>query len=140
MNYSECLRKFVNTHTDNFLQSFYAVVESSQIHDIRTLLLTCLSGSVGNLLHDAEIEKIENCFYIENNNNNNSINKIMVEKKSHITDNDNICDDKKVKFNKKTEFLNKCKKVYNLRKSLQNAQIKTSGSNKMKKNILDYYI
>ncbi|CRH01225.1 conserved Plasmodium protein, unknown function [Plasmodium relictum] len=160
MNNLECLHKFVNAHSENFLQSLYAVVESSQIeclecpiektstdnflikiyinniiHNIRTFLLICINGSVGNLLHNTEIEKKERSFYLNDDDNDTSEIKTKEEKYfNNEKANDNV------NINFEDDFLSKCKKVHNIRKSLQNAHIKKSCSLNSQNYILDYYI
>ncbi|CRG94896.1 conserved Plasmodium protein, unknown function [Plasmodium gallinaceum] len=158
MNYLECLHKFVNAHSENFLQSLYAVVESSQIeclecpiektstdnflikiyinniiHNIRTLLLTCVNGSVGNLLHNTDIVKRERNIYLVDNDTSD----IKTEGKKDIK---NEKDNSNNNINIEDDFLNKCKKVHNIRKSLQNTHIKKNYFVNSQNNILDYYI
>ncbi|GAB67886.1 hypothetical protein PCYB_124520 [Plasmodium cynomolgi strain B] len=177
MNYQECLHKFVNAHSDNFRQSFYAVVESSQIeclecpiektstdnflikiyinniiHNIRTFLLTCLSGSVGNILHNTNVDKQEACCYVTADD----------EGASHDGEGDPTGDagqsdqsgqpgqseegsqngQKSARqcFNKQEDFLRKCKKVHSLRKSLENAHVRTGDTIGFRDDILRYYI
>ncbi|SBT41779.1 hypothetical protein POVWA2_043340 [Plasmodium ovale wallikeri] len=161
MNYIECLHKFVNAHSDNILQSLYAVVESSQIeclecpiektstdnflikiyihniiHNIRTLLLTCLSGSVGNLLHNTEIEEKEKCFFLTDDkddaDNGGDTDNVTHQHMTYSTDRLNTEDN--------SDFLSKCKQVHKIRKSLKNAQIKKNSAIHMRSSILDYYI
>ncbi|GAW82387.1 hypothetical protein, conserved [Plasmodium gonderi] len=162
MNYLEFLHKFVHAHSENFLQSFYAVVESSQIeclecpiektntdnflikiyinniiHNIRTFLLTCLSGSVGNILHNTEIDKQEICCYLEDDDNV-VIYDVEKEESEEVVKNDkNLFNEF---FNEKDDFLNKCMNVHNIRKSLQNAHVKTNDTFGLNDDILRYYI
>ncbi|CAA9989438.1 conserved Plasmodium protein, unknown function [Plasmodium knowlesi strain H] len=171
MNYQECLHKFVNAHSDNFRQSFYAVVESSQIeclecpiektstdnflikiyinniiHNIRTFLLTCLSGSVGNILHNTEVDKQESCCYIapddEGASRDGERGSTEDTGQSGQLEEGNRNGEIKVKqcSNKQEDFLRKCKKVHNLRKSLENAHVRTGDTFGFRDDILRYYI
>ncbi|CAD2101005.1 conserved Plasmodium protein, unknown function [Plasmodium vinckei brucechwatti] len=159
MSHLEFLHKFVISHSNNFLQSFYAVVESSQIeclecpiektgidnflikiyidniiHNIRTLLLTCLSGSIGNTLHNTEIEKNDEYIYVTYSENKNEDSIDYNSEDSNNIKNDNNA------YTKNSYFLNKCKNIHNLRKSLENAKIKTSKHAHIQNNILSYCI
>ncbi|KJP89995.1 hypothetical protein AK88_00451 [Plasmodium fragile] len=173
MNYQECLHKFVNAHSDNFRQSFYAVVESSQIeclecpiektstdnflikiyinniiHNIRTFLLTCLSGSVGNILHNTHVDKQEACYYLTADDEWAASNK--GEERGPTGDagqpgqweegNPNGENSIRQCFNKQEDFLRMCKKVHSLRKSLENAHVRTGDTFGFRDDILRYYI
>ncbi|SBT80243.1 conserved Plasmodium protein, unknown function, partial [Plasmodium malariae] len=113
------------------------------IHNIRTLLLTCISGSVSNLLHNTVIDEKKKCFYVNCDSDiaTNTLHNTEVknENKHYVRD-----DERKENINKTFSgdeyFLNKCKTIYYMRKSLQNAHIKTNDNINLKNNILDCYI
>ncbi|WBY60075.1 hypothetical protein Py17XNL_001303234 [Plasmodium yoelii yoelii] len=104
------------------------------IHNIRTLLLTCLSGSIGNTLHNTEIEQNDEYIYVtcSESKNEDSID-YNSEDNNTIKNNNNV-------YTKNLYFLNKCKSIHNLRKSLENAKIKTNKHAHMENNILSYCI
>ncbi|EUD69222.1 hypothetical protein C922_00085 [Plasmodium inui San Antonio 1] len=171
MNYQECLHKFVNAHSDNFRQSFYAVVESSQIeclqcpiektstdnflikiyinniiHNLRTFLLTCLSRSVGNILHNTNVDKHEACSYLAADDEGASHDgqggptghagqSVQSDEGSQNGQNS-----AKQCFNKKEDFLRKCKRVHRLRKSLENAHVRTGDTFGFRDDVLRHYI
>ncbi|SPJ13058.1 conserved Plasmodium protein, unknown function [Plasmodium sp. DRC-Itaito] len=85
----DCLRRFVNIHTEIFVQSFYAVIESSQIeclecpvektstdnfllkiyfnniiNSIRTFFLINCFGTVGCILHNNKIEEKKKVIFL----------------------------------------------------------------------------
>ncbi|ANQ10109.1 Uncharacterized protein PCOAH_00044090 [Plasmodium coatneyi] len=163
MNYQECLHKFVNAHSDNFRQSFYAVVESSQIeclecpiektstdnflikiyinniiHNIRTFLLTCLSGSVGNILHNTNVDKQEACCYVaaDEEGAKHDAGQIGQSEEGNPNGEYSIMQC----FNKQEDFLRKCKKVHSLRKSLENAHVRTGDTFGFRDDILRHYM
>ncbi|SOV25417.1 conserved Plasmodium protein, unknown function [Plasmodium sp. DRC-Itaito] len=84
-----CLHKFVNIHTEIFVQSFYAIIESSQIeclecpvektstdnfllkiyfnniiNSIRTFFLINCFGTVGCILHNNKIEEKKKVIFL----------------------------------------------------------------------------
>lgn len=156
MNYNEYLHKFVNTHTENFLQSFNAIIESAHVecvecpvektntdnflikvyinsilHNTRTLLMTCVHGTVGNLLHDTQVtrenlgrsiimpmqDNIDDDFI---NVNETNINNSRNEETENTRINDPMNSNNNQKFN---SFIMKCKKIHSLRKKLEDIHL-----------------
>ncbi|EDL45963.1 hypothetical protein PVIIG_00049 [Plasmodium vivax India VII] len=116
------------------------------IHNIRTFLLTCLSGSVGNILHNTDVDKQEARCYLaaddegashdgERGPTGDAAQPCQSEEGSQ-----NGQSRAKQCFNKQEDFLRKCKKVHSLRKSLENAQVRTGDTFGFRDDILRYYI